>query len=549
MSYQALARKWRPHRFSELVGQDHVVRALRHALERQSLHHALLFSGTRGVGKTTLARIIAKCLNCERGITAEPCPQDEQCSCCAAIDQGRFVDLIEVDAASRTGVDDTRELMDNVQYAPAQGRCKVYLIDEVHMLSKHAFNALLKTLEEPPDHVQFLLATTDPQKIPITILSRCLQFPLKRLPVSEIAGQLRDIVTREEVEADDAALEQLARGADGSMRDGLSLLDQAMAFGAGALHAETVNDMLGTISQAVLYDILEAVSRGDAAALMAAIAQLDERAPDYASVLDTLAGLLHRLAVAQLVPAAQAQGVGQLQALAQQLAPQDVQLYYDIALGGRRDLDWAPDPRSGVEMTCLRMLAFRPGQTGEPPQRAKSQQQSAAQTPPVEQPSAAATQPGTEQSAGQPVDDQQAIPRPSPQPADDTTDWGALLPRLGLGGMTAELARHCSCRALSPTRVELELPGNLRHLLTDKAEKQLRAALQTALGGQPSVKIDASGTTVDSPAKRQAGREQRRQEDARQAIANDPNVQALCSKLGAKVREDSIRPEDGGNAA
>ena len=364
MSYQALARKWRPRRFEELVGQQHVVRALGHALERQTLHHALLFSGTRGVGKTTLGRIIAKCLNCERGMSATPCVGDDPCDACAEIDAGRFVDLIEVDAASRTGVDDTRELLDNVQYAPTRGRYKVYLIDEVHMLSKHAFNALLKTLEEPPPHVQFLLATTDPQKIPVTILSRCMQFPLKRLPPSEIEGQLQRVLESEGIEAEPAAVQAVARAADGSMRDALSLLDQALAFGGGALRAGEVLDMLGTVGEAALREVVSAIVDGDGEALMAALGRLDEQAPDYAEVLDALAGAWHRIALLQVVPGAAPEDAEALRPLAERAAPEDVQLYYDIAVAGRRDLDWAPDPKSGVEMTCLRMLAFRPAGRG-----------------------------------------------------------------------------------------------------------------------------------------------------------------------------------------
>ncbi|MES1932257.1 DNA polymerase III subunits gamma and tau [Salinisphaera shabanensis T35B1] len=360
MSFQALARTWRPRRFDELVGQMHVVRALSHALEQDKLHHALLFSGTRGVGKTTLARIIAKCLNCEYGTSAHPCRGDEGCATCREIDEGRFVDLIEVDAASRTGVDDTRELMDNVQYAPTRGRTKVYLIDEVHMLSKHSFNALLKTLEEPPPRVQFLLATTEPEKIPVTILSRCLQFPLKRLPVVEIAAQLRHIVDAESIEADEQALVEVARAADGSMRDGLSLLDQAIAFSGGRLEAEPVRDMLGTIGQGRVVELVEAIVDARAPAALDALAGLYAQGIDMRYLLEALATAWQQIATIHVVGEATDES-GQLwEEVASRADMASVHLFYDIALAGVRDLAHAPDPLVGVKMSVLRMLAFAP---------------------------------------------------------------------------------------------------------------------------------------------------------------------------------------------
>lgn len=360
MGYQVLARKWRPRSFAELVGQTHVLQALVNALDQNRLHHAYLFTGTRGVGKTTIARIFAKCLNCEAGVGSTPCGQ---CSACCEIDEGRFVDLIEVDAASRTRVEDTRELLDNVQYAPTRGRYKVYLIDEVHMLSTHSFNALLKTLEEPPPHVKFLLATTDPQKLPVTILSRCLQFSLKNMTPQRIVGHLADVLDGEGLTYDQAALWQLARAADGSMRDALSLTDQAIAFGNGQVNGSEVSSMLGTIDQGHVLKLVQALASAAAGQVLAAVAHLAEYSPDYQTVLDDMLTLLHRLAIAQAVPEAIDDSQGdreQLMQLAATLSAEEVQLYYQVGLVAKRDLPLAPDPRGGFEMALLRMLAFSP---------------------------------------------------------------------------------------------------------------------------------------------------------------------------------------------
>jgi len=367
MSYQVLARKWRPRSFREMVGQTHVLKALINALDNQRLHHAYLFTGTRGVGKTTIARIIAKCLNCETGVSSTPCGQ---CSVCREIDEGRFVDLIEVDAASRTKVEDTRELLDNVQYAPSRGRYKVYLIDEVHMLSSHSFNALLKTLEEPPRHVKFLLATTDPQKLPVTILSRCLQFSLKNMPPERVVEHLTHVLGVENVPFEEDALWLLGRAADGSMRDAMSLTDQAIAFGEGKVLAADVRAMLGTLDHGQVYGVLQALLEGDARALLEAVRHLAEQGPDWAGVLAEMLNVLHRVAIAQALPEAVDNGQGdrdRVLALAQALPAEDVQFYYQMGLIGRRDLPLAPDPRSGFEMVLLRMLAFRPADTGDAP--------------------------------------------------------------------------------------------------------------------------------------------------------------------------------------
>ena len=362
MAYQVLARKWRPQNFHTMVGQEHVLRALVHALDEQRLHHAYLFAGTRGVGKTTIARILARCLNCEEGVSSTPCGV---CSSCVEITEGRFVDLIEVDAASRTKVEDTRELLDNVQYAPTRGRFKVYLIDEVHMLSTSSFNALLKTLEEPPPHVKFLLATTDPQKLPITVLSRCLQFNLKNMPAEQVAGHLRHVLTSETIAFAEASLWQLGRAAKGSMRDALSLTDQAIAFCGGDLTESAVNQMLGSIDQGKVVEIVSQLQQGNASELLKLIGELGEQGQDFTGALEDLLSLLHQMAICQVLPEAPVSvqfDRAKVEELAQQTSPADVQLFYQMGIMARKDLELAPDLQAGFEMALLRMLAFRPQQ-------------------------------------------------------------------------------------------------------------------------------------------------------------------------------------------
>lgn len=415
MSYQVLARKWRPRTFEDMVGQEHVLQALIHALDNQRLHHAYLFTGTRGVGKTTIGRLLARCLNCETGVTATPCGT---CSSCQEIQEGRFVDLIEIDAASRTGVDDMRELTDNVQYSPTRGRFKVYLIDEVHMLTNQSFNAFLKTLEEPPEHVKFLLATTDPQKLPVTVLSRCLQFNLKRMTPEHIAGHLRHVLTQEGIPFEEPALWLLARAADGSMRDALSLTDQAIAFGNQTLSGSDVSNMLGTIDQRDIENLVNALVEDDGPALLSEINRISDFAPDYSVILADLLSLFHRVTMEQVVPGSVDNALGdaaQVESLARRLSAEDAQLFYQAALMGRKDLAVTPDARMGFEMTLLRMLAFRPGtDRREPPVAASGNSSSGQESREDPEPGPVAAK--TEIADIQPEAAPEQTPEPEPEP-------------------------------------------------------------------------------------------------------------------------------------
>ena len=592
MSYLVLARKWRPKRFAELVGQEHVVRALTNALETGRVHHAFLFTGTRGVGKTTIARIFAKSLNCETGTSSDPCGA---CETCLAIDAGRYIDLLEIDAASNTGVDDVRELIDNAQYMPSRGRVKVYLIDEVHMLSKSAFNALLKTLEEPPGHVKFLLATTDPQKLPVTVLSRCLQFNLKRLDEAQIQGQMTRILEAEGIVAESGALRQLSKAADGSLRDGLSLLDQAIAYtGAGgeggALADDAVATMLGSVDRTRVGTLLAALAAGDGAQLMAEVATLADFSPDWSSVLDALADALHRIQVRQLVPevAVEADGLD-LDALAAAARPEVVQLWYQMALNGRRDLALAPSPRAGFEMSVLRMLAFRPAADGAraagdggaqtrsagpaaaraalgaaAPGAVSEREAAGASSGPVSTPAAAAVRqavpgparpsvPEAVRSADIEIPRRAAVATPAaPAPptagrigALDADRWLDLVADLPLRGPVRELAASAAFVGFDDGVLRLALPESDEHLKAPIIVHQLADALASPLGHAPQIRFEAApASAAPTLHERNARERETRQSSAEQNFLSDPDVQRLMSQQGAKLVPDSIRPYD-----
>jgi len=551
MSYLVLARKWRPRAFGDMVGQQHVLQALTNALASGRLHHAYLFAGTRGVGKTTIARILAKALNCEQGVGPDPCGE---CSACTEIDEGRFVDLIEVDAASRTKVDDTRDLLDNVQYAPARGRYKVYLIDEVHMLSMHSFNALLKTLEEPPPHVKFLLATTDPQKLPVTVLSRCLQFNLKRLTPQMIGEHLTRICEAEQAEAEAEALALIARAAEGSVRDSLSLLDQAIAYGGGAVREDETRAMLGTVDRQHVTGLLDSLAAVDGAGLLATVAAIDEQFPDYARLLDEIAAALQRIAVYQLVGATDLEEADEemIAAYAERFTPDDVQLYYQVAITGRRDLPLAPDPRAGFEMTLLRMLAFRPagadGQAsggGRPAARARSL-------------SPAKSVSGEPVAAG-PAKDRQRGEPPAAAPkkaAGETAeqgprhagfwsepDWHRLAGQLEISGSVRLLAANCAFLAREGNGVQLQLDERSETLLTEPRRRTLEKAMADYFGEPLKVSIRVGGAE-ETPVQRERRLEAERLEAAKKGLEADPNVRILQDMFGAELQPDTVRLKD-----
>ncbi|GMQ77071.1 MAG: hypothetical protein BMS9Abin01_2381 [Gammaproteobacteria bacterium] len=551
MSYQVLARKWRPRNFRQVVGQTHVVRALTNALDADRLHHAFLFAGTRGVGKTTIARILAKCLNCERGVSSEPCGE---CSACTEIDEGRFMDLIEVDAASRSKVEETRELMDNVQFAPARGRYKVYLIDEVHMFSEKSFNALLKTLEEPPPHVKFLFATTDPQKLPVTVLSRCLQFNLKRLPADDIASYLTDILADEKVEAEAAGVRLIASAADGSMRDALSLLDQAVSYGGGKLVETDVRAMLGTLDRSHVYALLEALVDGDGQALMACIDNMASEVADYSEALAEIVSELQRIAVAQVVPdAAPADGesAAARKALAESLSAEDVQLYYQMGIMSGRDLALAPDPRSGFEMALLRMLAFRPaaaaGSAGG--SGAGTAQAPAAQKTRAKSDDGPAVQKQHAKSDDAPaVQKQRAKLNDAPAQATtrsiETGQWAADIEAMGLVGLTRELACNCLVVESTDNRIKLRLDPGHEQLTAPRIKQKLEHALERYCGRRLRVDIDIATPGGETPALAQQREIELRRQAAVRAIENDSGVQAICETFGTEIDAERVRPVD-----
>jgi DNA polymerase-3 subunit gamma/tau len=502
MSYQVLARKWRPRSFATLVGQEHVVKALRHALEQQRLHHAYLFTGTRGVGKTTLARILAKCLNCETGITAEPCGK---CSSCTEIDGGRFPDLIEIDAATNTGVDEMRALLDNAAYVPVRGRFKVFVIDEVHMLSKSAFNSMLKTLEEPPAHIKFILATTDPQKIPVTVLSRCLQFNLKQMPRAAITAHLEKVLAEEKVAFEREALPLIARAAAGSMRDALSLLDQAIAHGAGKLAVAGVRDMLGAVDETYLLRLLEALAAGDGPALSSIAEEMQARSLSFDAALQDLASLLLRVTLAQTVPEALEDDLPERErifALAKGIDPETVQLCYQIALQGRDDLPLAPDEHAGFLMTLLRMLVFRPGESSAP----------------VKSVAKAAATPGSFDG-----------------------NWAALVQKLPLAGGAKELARNSELKGHTDGAFELVVQKTMAHLAGDSYREKLQAALAAHLGRPVKVRVATGEVQGATAAALENAEKGARKAEAVRVVQGDKFVQELVNLFDGRVLDSTIK--------
>jgi len=504
MSYQVLARKWRPRNFETLVGQEHVVKALINALDQQRLHHAYLFTGTRGVGKTTIARILAKSLNCETGITSKPCGK---CSACLEIDAGRYVDLIEVDAATNTKVEEMRQLLENAVYSPTRGRFKVYVIDEVHMLSTSAFNAMLKTLEEPPPHIKFILATTDPQKIPVTVLSRCLQFNLKQMPASAIVEHLGKVLDAETIGFELPAVRLIAAAARGSMRDALSLLDQAIAFSPGTLTQVEVSSMLGTVDDSYLFDILGGLATGDAAAALAVADKMESLNVAFDGALQELASLLHRVALAQLVPSA----IGDedmrkpaILELAGRMNADDLQLYYQIALHGRQDLPYAPDPYAGFTMALLRMFAFRPesGESARPSSRSAA---SAGARPAP----AATAQPG---SPG-------------------LGDWPGVVRALKVAGVARQLAQQSELEGVEGDLIKLRVPATARQMTEKAYQEKLRTALEEHLGRPVRLQLLVGGATTDSA-----------QDRAVSAIGQDAFVKDLMEQFDATIIDSSIKP-------
>ncbi len=548
MSHQALARKWRPKTFAELSGQEHVVTALENALVRGRLHHAYLLTGTRGVGKTTIARILAKSLNCATGVTATPCGT---CAACTDIDAGRFVDLLELDAASNTGVDNMREILDNARYAPTVGRYKVYLIDEVHMLSKGAFNSMLKTLEEPPEHVKFVLATTDPQKIPVTVLSRCLQFNLKPLPPESIGARIDAILEAEGIAREPAAVALIARAARGSMRDGLSLLDQAIAYGGGEVRESVTRTMLGAVDRGHVYRIVDALVAGDGAALLAEADGFAALGLSAAAALDELASLFHRIAVAQVVPAAAANfdDGERVAGYAARMSPEAVQLAYQIVAQGRADLAIAPDESIGLSMTLLRLLAFEPapadgGRDGPPPssprKRGPSVVPAGAETRP-ERPAAprVVTSPVPVRGDDAAGTATAIAARPLP---DDPAAWPDYVAGLRLSGMASQLAAQTELRSVEGHVVNLRLPATHKHLADRAYSDKLKAALEQAAGRRLMLAFEVGDAAPSSL----ASKERRERTEARErneaAFRDEPFVRDVVARFDGRVRPESIKP-------
>jgi len=576
MSYQVLARKWRPRSFAEMAGQEHVLQALINALDNDRLHHAYLFTGTRGVGKTTIGRILSKCLNCETGISSVPCGE---CSSCTEIAEGRFIDLIEVDAASRTGVDDMRDLLDNVQYAPSRGRFKIYLIDEVHMLSKSSFAALLKTLEEPPAHVKFLFATTDPQKLPITVLSRCLQFNLKNLSPERITQHLQFVLSEEAVPFEEAALWSLARAADGSMRDALSLTDQAIGHGGGQINEADVSSMLGTIERSYVVDICTALTGGTGTDVLAAISRMAEQAPDYDQALSDVLSIWHQVAILQTVPEALDKGVGnysELLNLAAVASKEDVQLFYQICLLGRKDLHLAPDLKSGFEMVMLRALAFRPdanppvreASSAPAPQEAESQVKKPEAAAPEAQPPVAelaAAEPPESQpqqsSAAVEMDsppwevaaiDKAQVPEQIQEPRaqkislqDFTPEkWIEIRKQLSIGASLGEIASHCLYKGRDGSQLQFLIDNNQTSLYDTAHQQTLGEALSDYFAEPVTVAITFGVAEQETPRAADTREKAERLAQAVDSLNSDPSVIKFKQLFDGHLNEQSVRPID-----
>lgn len=548
MSYQVLARKWRPKSFETLVGQDHVVRALTNALEQKRLHHAYLFTGTRGVGKTTLARILAKSLNCETGITAKPCGV---CNACTEIDRGRFVDLIEVDAASNTQVDAMRDLLDNAQYAPSAGRFKVYIIDEVHMLSKSAFNAMLKTLEEPPAHVKFILATTDPQKVPVTVLSRCLQFNLRQMAGTSIIGHLQNILAQENIPYEATALHLIARAADGSMRDALSLTDQAIAYGGQTINESEVRAMLGAIDQSYLYQLLNALLANDGTSLIAQAKMMEERSLSFEGALNDLALLLHQIAIAQTVPDSVAHDLPEREVLldlAQKIPAETLQLYYQIALLGRRDIGLAPDEFAGFTMSLLRMLAFTPNdsdsqKTSNKPAVAAIASTSKPQTQSTPTNKPAETEISTQTNTPSSQDSHEMLAENTTQttnPSQFNGNWRGLVDDMKLG-LARALSQNCELIAYDENSISLSVPEAQKHLLVPNYQEKLSSAISQYFDRKIKLNFSVGGTG-NTLSKQISQEKAHAQANAENAIEEDGFVQALINDFGASIIPNSIKP-------
>lgn len=556
MSYQVLARKWRPATFADMVGQSHVLQVLTNALDNDRLHHAYLFTGTRGVGKTTLARILAKCLNCEQGVSSTPCGE---CSACVSIDEGRFIDLIEVDAASRAKVDETRDLMDNVQYAPSVGRYKVYLIDEVHMFSGHSFNALLKTLEEPPPHVKFLLATTESKKIPVTILSRCLQFNLKHLSVEQIETQLEKVLDQESIESDAVSRRLIAKSADGSLRDGLSLLDQAIAYGDGCLQEKQVRTMLGTIDSLDLKELLEALVAGDAQSVLQCTDHMAEHNPDYDSVLVEILSTLQKISICQILQddaPCKSVDLGDLEQdemikeLSQRISKEDVQLYYQVGILGRKDLPLAPDPRTGFEMTLIRMLAFRPAGVATPKTSATrlEEKSSDAKVSEAKINEVCEAKENAYANSEKPRlhDDAEESKTnnisKSNLESEDAVNWESIIDEMSLLGLVKELAGHCALKEYKEGRFHLVLSPDKEHLLNQTQKARLTKALVMRFGKETQLKISIEELEAETPAQKRVREETEKQQVAESSLKEDANIKAMEEIFGATLNKKSIRP-------